>query len=84
MDGSVIVLSLMWAWIFWDIVLSPTALCRPKRDVMAHIRRQNERRGITMRPGWWYHMPDGTSHMSPTGREKDKVVRGTAGGPRNR
>jgi hypothetical protein len=75
MDFSGLILSLMWMWIIWDAMIGPTALWRSRRDVMSHMRKVNQRRGITMRPNWWYHMPDGTSHMSPTGREKDKIVR---------
>jgi len=75
MDWSVMLLAGMWIWILWEVAIGSTALWRSKRDVMAHVRRVNAKRGITMRPGWWYKMPDGTAHMSPTGRERDKVVR---------
>jgi hypothetical protein len=75
MDWSIIVLLVGYGWIIWEVMLSPTALTRSKRDVMAHMRRVNAKRGITMRPNWWYKMPDGTEHMSPTGREKDMIIR---------
>ena len=34
-------------------------------------RERNAAKGIIMRPNWKYVDPDGTIHMSKTGREKD-------------
>lgn len=76
-DWSVFVLLAMWAPMIWELTFSPTSIWRSKREVMAHVQKMNAKRGITMRPGWRYHMADGTTHMSPTGRERDMVITGT-------
>ena len=73
--GSMIgtVLFILWgAWIIWDLFLGPTSLSRSHRQIMAHMRRKNAKRGITMRPGWQYHLPDGRIEMSWTGKLKDR------------
>ncbi len=72
MSNIVTILLLMGiAYAIHDLLLGPCAIWRPRKDVIRYMREQNERRGITMRPGWRYLFPDGSSHCSKTGRATD-------------
>lgn len=70
MDILVIILTLLVGYMVFLVGES----CLPRKTLMRRRRDRNERRGITMRPGWMYKMPNGETHMSPTGREKDMII----------
>ena len=44
-----------------------------RQDLMKRERKRNSERGIVMRPNWKYIDPDGTVHMSKTGKKKDCI-----------
>ncbi len=73
MVGTVLFI-LWWVWIIWDLFLGPTSLSCSHRQIMTHMKRKNEKRGIVMRPGWQYHLPDGRIEMSKTGKLKDRQL----------
>lgn len=68
--GDVILLGLV-AWMTWDILFGDPGLTRSRKEVMARMRKKNERRGIVMRPGWRYPTSDGGFEVSATGRLRD-------------
>jgi hypothetical protein len=71
MAATLIFFSMM-ALVAYDMLVGPAALWRSHKNVMRQMRKRNDRRGITMRPGWTYYMPeDGSRHRSPTGRARD-------------
>lgn len=70
-----IILGAMVGYMFYSIFLGPCSLLRSHKDIMRYMRQKNAKKGITMRPGWWYGMPGGREVMSPTGRKKDAIWR---------
>ena len=80
MDWSYVILGLLVAFCLWDAILSPSrGLIWSREQKIARRRDWKASRGYTMRPGYVYRMPDGTEHMSPTGRDVDCVCGGTHG-----
>lgn len=75
LDWSWVVLIGLWVWIIYDLTIGEAGWFHSHREVMRRVREKNARRGITMRPRYWYKLPDGTMVMSQTGREKDMIKR---------
>lgn len=66
--------------IFNDLFVDPkTRLGSTRKKRAFHRRKWNAARGVTMRPGWWYNDVDGKRRMSPTGKEKDMIVKNRKG-----
>lgn len=61
-------------WAFYDAIFNNLLLSR--KELAGRQRRRNEKRGITMTPGFTYIDPDGTRCMSKTGRARDCTCKG--------
>lgn len=73
---ATIVFFALMAWVAFDLLCGPEAVWRSRKAILAHVQKQNDRRGITMRPGWLYKWPDGSRHRSRTGRSRDCICGG--------
>jgi len=49
-----IIFMVLGSYILYDLLLSPTGLLKSRKEIMRHVRKQNERKGIIKRPGWNY------------------------------
>lgn len=75
LDWSWVVLIGLWIWIIYELTIGDGGFLLSHREVIRRVREKRARRGITMRPNYWYKLPDGTMVMSKTGCEKDMVSR---------
>lgn len=58
------------------LALLDSGIFLSKKDIAERKRNKNAKKGIIMRPNFKYIDPDGTIHISKTGREKDCVCGG--------
>ena len=72
---GIFILLCMIVFILYELFVNEeTSLLNNKKERMRAVRKNNAKRGITMRPNWRYRFPDGTIRMSRTGREKDMII----------
>ena len=73
MIGTIIICFFV-GFMLYECLLSPTSFLRSHREIMRYMRGRNEKRGITMRPGWVYKDPSGKRIVSETGKEEDAIT----------